>query len=301
MRAIFVDCTPELRQVISKRSLQVPPSLLVNDGSPSEAELVDLCGGADVILTEHTAIRPAMLDACPSIRGIVFMGTGAGTYVDLEDAQRRGIPVVTTPGYGDRAVAEHALALMLSGARRISRMDREIRAGHWQPLGGLQLHGRKLAVVGMGGIGTALAEMAAALGMQVMGWNRSHRDHPLFVPTLDAALEGADVVSLHLALNGETQGIIGGRQLHLPNKGFLLVNTARAELVEEAALLAALENGQIGHAALDVFPHEPIPADNPYVTQDNVTLTAHAAYMTDDAYAELWARSIGALNSLHQR
>src|SRR5690606_3922543 len=111
VRAVFVDCTPELRKVIQDRNLNVPKTVHVHEASPGADELVAMCRDADVVFVEHTVIPAAVLDACPSIRAIVFMGTGAGTYVDLDDAARRGITVRTAPGYGDRAVAEHALAL----------------------------------------------------------------------------------------------------------------------------------------------------------------------------------------------
>ncbi len=124
MRAIFVDCTPELRRVIEKQGLRGQSSITINDGNPSERDLAALCRGAEVILVEHTLLPSSIFDICPSIRAVIFMGTGAGTYVDLDDVGRRNIRVVTTPGYGDRAVAEHALALMLSAARNVARMDR---------------------------------------------------------------------------------------------------------------------------------------------------------------------------------
>jgi len=301
MRAVFVDCTAEMRRVIQDRRLPAPKFITINDGSPSTADLVRLCRGADLMLVEHTIVPKEVLDACRSIRSIVFMGTGAGTYIDLQDAERRGIRILTTPGYGDRAVAEHALALLFSAARNVVRMDRGIRAGQWQPLGGLQLQGRKLAVIGLGAIGSTLADLASALGMNVSAWNRSRRDHAGFEPDLDEALRGADAVTLHLSLNADTKGILDGRRLSLPRKGFVLVNSARADLVNERALLNALANGQIGHAALDVFPDEPLRSANPYRDLENVTLTAHAAYMTDDAYAELWARTLNAVDSIERR
>lgn len=264
MKGIFVDRTEDMRRVMHDRALAVPASVSINDGSPVQDELIELCRGAEVILTEHTVISPTVLAACPKVRAIIFMGTGAGTYVDLEDAARRGVAVKTVPGYGDRAVAEHAFALMFAAARDIVRMDREIRAGIWAPRGGLQLGGQKIAIIGLGGIGATMADLCTGMGMDVIGWNRSPKRHPCFVPDLDEALKDVHIVSLHLSLNYNTQGLIDARRLSLPRPGFILVNTARAALVDEPALLAGLASGQVGHAALDVFPQEPLALGNTY-------------------------------------
>jgi len=298
MRAIFVDCTPELSRVIEQGGLPVPATIGVNEGNPTEDELIALCKAVDVILVEHTVVTRAVLDACPTVRAIIFMGTGAGTYVDLDDAARRRVQVYTTPGYGDQSVAEHAFALLFSAARGIVAMDRSIRTGAWEPSGGRQLKGEKIAVVGLGGIGACMADLALGIGMEVAAWSRTPREHPAFVAELDEALEGAGAVSLHLSLNGETVGILDRRRLLLPKRGFILVNTARAGLVDEAAFLQMLAEGQIGHAALDVFPEEPLPPGNPYQALENATLTAHAAYMTDAAYEELWLRTLKAYQAL---
>ncbi|RRH96889.1 glycerate dehydrogenase [Mesorhizobium tamadayense] len=298
MRAIFVDCTDELARVIEARNLPVPDAIRINQGNPTEAALIAMGSEADVLFVEHTVVPPSVLDACPSIRAIIFMGTGAGTYVDLQDAAKRGVGVYTTPGYGDRAVAEHACALMFSAARKVAQMDRDIRSGVWSPLGGLQLMGQKIAVVGLGGIGACMADLAAGIGMEVAAWNRTPRDHRAFVADLDEALENASVVSLHLSLTPETAELLNARRLRLPARGFILVNTARAGLIEEPALFQMLAEGQVGHAALDVFPEEPLPAVSSYRSLKNVTLTAHAAYMTDAAYKELWLRTLNAYGKL---
>ncbi len=300
MRAVFIDCTSELRSVIERRKLHVPETVQINFGSPTAGELVALCTGADVIFTEHTVVPPAVFDACPTVRAVIFMGTGAGTYIDMADAARRGVSVATTPGYGDRAVAEHAFSLMFAAARSLARMDRDIRAGIWLPRGGMQLQGRKVAVIGLGGIGTAFAQMARSIGMNVSAWNRTPRAVEGFVDDIEEALDGAAVVSLHLALNTQTANLVDRHRLRLPAAGYILVNTARAELVDQEAMLALLAERYIGHAGLDVFPHEPLPLQNAYRELDNVTLSAHAAYMTEDAYEELWRRTLLAFDKLRR-
>lgn len=298
MRAVYVDRSSEMRDVMERRGPPVPPSVVIHDGNPSTADLIQYGRHAQVLIVERTRVDASVLDASRSLHTLIFMGTGAESYVDSVDAGRRGIRIITTPGYGDRAVAEHALALLFCAARNITRMDRDIRGGQWFPLGGMQLQGRKIAVIGLGGIGSAFAQIATALGMRVAGWNRTPKDRPYFVRDLDTALQGSDAVSLHLALNDETKSLIDDRRLGLPRPGYLLINTARAQLVKEQALLQALADGRVGHAALDVFYNEPLFLPNAYSNLPNVTLTPHAAYLTDDACSELWRRALEALTSL---
>jgi D-3-phosphoglycerate dehydrogenase / 2-oxoglutarate reductase len=140
--------------------------------------------------------------------------------------------------------------------------------------------------------------MARAIGMDVHAWKRSPRTLEGFVGDLDAALGGADVVSLHLGLSEETVGLLNERRLRLPTPDYILINTARAELTDEQALLRALKDGHIGHAGFDVFHHEPLPYESAFRELENVTLTAHAAYMTQHAYIGLWNKTLAALESL---
>lgn len=298
MQAVFLDCTGDLKRVMEDCGRKIPPDLQIMHGDPAPETVIEVCRTAEIILVEHTVIPGQALREARRLRAIIFMGTGAGSYIDLAAAESLDIQVLTTPGYGDRAVAEHAFALMFAAARDIARMDREIRGNQWFPRGGLQLSGRKVAVIGLGGIGTTFARMAEAIGMRVAGWNRTPREEPFFVGDIETALSGADVVSLHLALNAGTAGLLDRRHLNLPNRGFLFINTARAQLVDEGAVIDALECGQIGHAAVDVFEEEPLPSTHPLKSHPSVTLTAHSAYMTDDAYAELWRRAMAAFDGL---
>jgi D-3-phosphoglycerate dehydrogenase len=277
MRAWFIDCTSELAELFDSGAASVPQGVNIHYGDPDTLAILEMARDADVLIVEQTVIPDAVFAQVPGLQAIVFMGTGAGTYVDAALAARHGVPVLTTPGYGSVAVAEHAFALMMAGARQVARMDREIRAGLWQPRGGLQLAGRKVAVLGMGGIGRAFAERCAGFGMRVAGWNRSPLAHPLFCADLDEALRRADVVSLHLTLNEATRGSLDAERLALPAPGFLLVNTARSQLIDRYALIRALDSGQRGHLATDVFDAEPLAPNDPLRGRENVTLTAHAA------------------------
>jgi D-3-phosphoglycerate dehydrogenase len=301
MKAVFLDCTEELRQVMTTRHLEVPPGVQIHHGDPDDEEIIGLSRTADVLLVEHTVVPEGALRANPKLRGIVFMGTGAESYVPMTLARELGIPVLTTPGYGNVAVAEHAMALTFAAARRVANMDQRVRSGLWRPMGGVQLSGRKVAVVGLGGVGRTYADLAAALGMQVAGWNRAPVDVPYYKDDLDEALTDAAFVSLHLALKDETRNVIDTRRLQLLAPGAILVNTARAGLVDEEALREELDAGHLAHAALDVLWTEPPAANDPWLTREDVTFTAHAAYMTADAYVELWRRTLLALNRLAER
>lgn len=295
-KIVFVDCTPELKALFDAGKLKAPEDTYINFGDPTSNEIVSLCGAAQILLVEHTVIDAQTLDACPNLKAIVFMGTGASTYIPLEWTKSKNIAVSTTPGYGSTAVAEHAMALTFAAARKIGPMVKDIKCGVWQPRGGMQLKGRKVAVIGFGEIGRCYAEMASALGMVVSAWNRSPVDSSFFEPDLDRALNGAEVVSLHLALNEDTYGFLNASRLRLLKSGALVINTARAALIDQDALAEELRSGQVGHAALDVFWHEPIGADDPWRDLENVTLTPHAAYMTEEAYLELWKRTLKAVS-----
>jgi D-3-phosphoglycerate dehydrogenase len=165
-------------------------------------------------------------------------------------------------------------------------------------LSGQEIQGRKLGVLGLGGVGTAVSELGQVLGMDVHGWNVAPREVSFFEPDLRKTLQSADVVSIHLALTEKTRGLLNEELLHLPNKGFLLVNTARAALVDQNAMTEALDSGQIGHAALDVFEVEPLPVDDTLARRSNTTLTSHAAYMTEEAYCSLWNKTLDHLKRI---
>jgi len=289
MKAIFFDCPPFLHALYRGELAAIVPDLEIHVGSPSRDEAIALLADAAFAMNDHTQMDEAFLAACPSLKAIVFLGTGAASYIDLAAAERLGIRVRAYGGYGDQSVAEHAVALMFAAARQIATMDRAIRRGHWETLNGMELAGKVLGVVGTGGIGKAMVRLGAGLGMQVIAWNRSGvpDDLPCRAVELDALLGQADVVSLHLALNEGSRGLIDRRRIGLLRPGAILINTARGAILDEAALIEALQERRIGHAGLDVFADEPLHGDHPLTRLDNVTLTAHAAFMTDEASVRL--------------
>jgi D-3-phosphoglycerate dehydrogenase len=293
MKSIFIDCNDQLDAVFARVTRPDDPPITVNTTPVAPSALPALIADHDICLDDHSYMPTDLVAQCRSLKHIVFLGTGASSYMDVPALAARGVTVHTIKGYGDRAVAEHAIALMFACARGLARMDRGVRAGTWGPLEGVQLEGKTLGVVGLGGIGCEVARIARGIGMQVIGWNRTPRPEA-GIPqvALDALLAQADVVSLHLALNDDTRGLIDVVRLARMKRGAILVNTARGALVDEDALVAGLRSGQIGSAGLDVFHAEPLKPDHPLARLDNVTLSSHAAFRTLEASMTLMRRAI---------
>jgi len=293
MRAIFVDCNNQLAPVFARVQQAGDPPIAVNGEPFASSDLPQLLAGYAICLDDHSYMPTEMLAQCPDVKHIVFLGTGASSYMDVAALAALGITVHTIKGYGDTAVAEHAIALMLACCRDVVRMDRAIRRGVWDPLESMQLKDKTLGIIGLGGIGQEVARIARGIGMQVIAWNRTPR--PLAgvqAVALDGLLAGADVISLHLALTDATRGLIDAKRLAGTKPGVILVNTARAALIEEDALLKALQSGHVRHAGLDVFHVEPLRADHPLTRLENVTLTSHAGFRTQEASMTLMRRAI---------
>ena len=190
-------------------------------------------------------------------------------------------------------MAEHTVALLWACARDLARMDREVRGGVWTPHEGVQLLGKTLGVIGLGGIGREVARIGKGMGMNVIGWNRTKHSE-IYVPLvdIDTLLARSDVVSMNLTLGDETRGFLSAERIARMKKGAIYVNTARGALADEAALIAALRSGHIRHAGLDVYHNEPLAPDHPLAKLENVTLSAHAAFRTPEASETLLRRAV---------
>ena len=281
MPTIFLDCTDDMAPLWQRVQQAGDPEVTVNMAPGQPANVPALLAGYDTVIDDHTYFDAATLAQCPGLRRIVFLGTGASSFIDLAAAARHGIAVDTIKGYGDTTVAEHTIALAFAAARSVARMDREVRAGQWRQIEGIQLLGKTLGIIGLGGIGREVARLAAGLGMNVLAWNRTP------VPGANAALDDvlgqSDILCLTLALNDATRGFLDAARLERTKPGVIVVNTARADIVDNAALARLLAAGRIRHAAIDVFsPEPPLPTD-PLLALPNVTLTAHAGFMTPEA------------------
>ncbi len=291
MKSLFLDCNDQLAPVWEKVVRPGDPPIEVNRVPFKREELPRVLNGYDVALDDHSYMPTDLVAQCPQLKHIVFLGTGAASYMNVGELTERGIHVHTIKGYGDTAVAEHTIALMFAAARDVARMDREVRGGTWTPQEGVQLLGKTLGVIGLGGIGSEVARIGKGMGMEVIGWNRTRRAGvPL--ADLDTLLARADVVSLNLVLNDETRNFLNKERIARMKPGAILVNTARGALVDEAALIAALQSGHIRHAGLDVFHAEPLKSDHPLAKLPNVTLTSHAAFRTLEASMTLLRRAI---------
>jgi len=293
MKSIFIDCNDQLGAVWDKVIRPDDPAITVNRTVRVGPELPQVIAGYDIAIDDHSYMPTELVAQCPQLKHIVFLGTGAASYMNVAELKERGIAVHIIKGYGDTAVAEHTIALMFSAARDIARMDRDMRGGQWTPQEGVQLFGKTLGIVGLGGIGAEVARMAKGLGMEVIAYNRTPRsDAPCPLVDIDTLLARADVVSLNLVLNDETRGFLSRERIARMKSGALFVNTARGALADEQALIDALKSGHIRHAGLDVFHSEPLKADHPLAQLPNVTLSAHAAFRTLEASMTLLRRAI---------
>jgi len=293
--AIFPDCPDDLKRFILPRHRDMVPGLVLPTDPQTAEGRSQAMAGYEACMLYALKVPDAVMAAHPQLRAIVYLSTGAANHVDMAAAERRSIRVRNVPRYSTRSVAEHAIGLAFAANRQIAAMDRHIRANAWRQLGGVELQGRTLGVIGLGEIGRETAMIGAALGMKVLAWNRTRRDGPWTHTEIDDLLARADVVSLHVALNAETEAILDRRRIGLMKPGAILVNVSRGRLVDEVALIEALRSGHIAHAGLDVFTQEPLSPDSPLNRLDNVTLTAHSAWYTADAAGRLFDAGFAAL------
>ncbi len=292
-KTLFIDSTPEIDRLW--RRVHGPGDIAVDIAMApvTEADIPTRISGYDTLIVDATYFREGTLARCHGLRHIVFLGTGAGSFIDLAAAARQGIKVSTIKGYGDTAVAEHAMALLFAAARNLAAMHVSLREGSWQVLQGVGLKGKTLGLVGLGGIGREMARLGQGIGLATIAYNRSPvHEAPVPMVGIDELLPRSDFVSLHLALNDGTRHFLDRARLSALKAGAILVNTARAGLIDEAALVDLLRAGHIGHYATDVYAQEPPGANEPLRALAGVTLTAHAAYNTPEAAMTMYRRAI---------
>jgi D-3-phosphoglycerate dehydrogenase len=289
VRGVFVDANGSLADIFERQNKSGDPAVRVNRNPDITSDQVPaLLGSAEIVVIDHTSLPTDIARRCNGLKHVVFLGTGARSYMNPEELAELGIEVHLIKGYGDTAVAECAIALMWAAARGIAKMDREMRDGRWLREDGMQLTGKTLGLIGFGGIAAEVARIALGSGMKVIAWNRSPKQFAgVEFVSIDALLAQSHVVSLHLLLNDETRGFLSRERIKAMKPGVILVNTARAAMVDEAAMIEALQSGHIRHAGLDVFNTEPLPAGHALAKIPNVTLSAHSAFRTPEASENL--------------
>lgn len=261
---------------------------LHTDRPPSMEEQLARARDAEVILNTRGSIKwmRDAIDALPKLRMIATCSIGTDM-VDLAAASERGIVVSNQPGRTAPVVAEHIIGLMFAIAKRAAYQTAEVKAGRWAAMQNVYLQGKTMGIVGTGNVGREVARLSKALGMRNVAWTfnpsaiRAAELGVEFVE-LDALLRQADVVSLHVRLTDDSRGMIGTRELALMKSGTLLVNGGRGELVDVDALVEALHSGHLAGAGLDVFDAEPLPADHPILSCEQVVLTPHVADQTPE-------------------
>ena len=289
MRGVFVDANGSLADIFERLNVAGDPPVHINrDADITPDQMPALLDGAEIVVIDHTPLPTDVARRCSGLKHVVFLGTGARSYMNPEELAELGIDVHLIKGYGDTAVAESAIALMWAAARGLAQMDREMRAGNWLREDGMQLTGKTLGLIGFGGIAAEVARIALGSGMRVIAWNRSpKRFAGVEFMALENLLAESHVVSLHLLLNDETRGFLSASRIAAMRPGVILINTARGAMVDEAAMIDALKSGHIRHAGLDVFNIEPLPLDHPLTKLPNVTLSAHSAFRTPEASENL--------------
>jgi phosphoglycerate dehydrogenase-like enzyme len=267
------------------------------DHLAAEGALAERLADFDIImaLRERTPFPRTLLERLPKLRLLVTAGMRNAS-IDMKAAAERGVLVCGTSGL-PYPTAELAWGLILSLARRIPAEDRATREGRWQTSLGLGLNGKTLGVLGLGTLGSRVARVGRALEMKVLAWSqnltaeRAAAEDAMLVAK-DDLLARSDFVSIHLVLGERTRGLIGARELGLMKRSAYLVNTSRGPIVDEAALIRALEDGTIAGAGLDVFDEEPLARDHPFRRLPNVVITPHLGYVTEETYRIFYGQAV---------
>jgi len=264
----------------------------VYDRTPSELAAQRIAD-AQIILINKTPVTKQLLDACPGIKLICVLATGYNV-VDCAAARERNIPVCNVPAYGTQTVAQFTFALLLELCHRVGQHDIAVHAGKWcnsidfcfWETAQTELAGKTLGIIGFGKIGRAVGGIAKAFGMQVLACNRSRCPEGEAIAKytdLDTLLSNSDVVSLHCPLTEQTEKIISEQALMRMKDGAILLNTARGQLLDEAAVARALSTGKLRSAAVDVVSSEPMRADNPLLHAPNCIITPHMAWTATES------------------
>lgn len=271
---------------------------LVSAQCKTEEDVIEACRDADALINQYAPIGRKVIEALEKCKVITRYGVGVNT-IDLDAATEKGICVANVPDYCMDEVADHALALLLSWTRKITLANYHVKNGKWdfkvtQPI--YRLRGRTIGLVGFGKIPQMLAEKVKPLGLKVLAYDpyfpkNLAEEKGVALVELDELCAQSDFISVHAPLMEATRGMIGEQQFARMKKDAIIINTSRGPVIHEKALVDALTKGQIAGAALDVVEEEPIPKDHPLLSMDNVILTPHAAWYSEEAAAEMRSKA----------
>jgi phosphoglycerate dehydrogenase-like enzyme len=283
------DRLPESLQIEVFRDTIADPEALVARLAPFDALL---------IMRERTPFPRALLERLPNLRLLVTTG-GRNRGIDLEACAELGITVCGTSSFAHPTV-DLTWGLILSLMRHIPEQEAGLRAGRWQVKLGSTLEGKTLGVVGLGNLGARVAKVGAAFGMRIIGWSQNLTPEKAAAAgaeavSKEALLAEADVVTLHLILSDRSRGIIGAGDFARMKPSAVIVNTSRGPLIDQAALIAALQEKRIAGAGIDVYDREPLPADHPLLAAPNTVLTPHLGYVTEENYRAYFAGAVEAV------
>lgn len=248
-----------------------------------------------VLMRERTPLRRALIEKLPNLKLVITTGMQNAS-VDAAALAERGIVFCGTEGVG-HATAELAWGLILALLRNIPREDRAIRQGRWQTSIGYGAKGKTLGIIGLGRLGSMVANYGKAFGLELLGWSRNLTDARAAEVGVkrvdkDELFQRADIVTIHVNLNESSRGLVGAAELARMKPTAYIVNTSRGPIIDEAALLAALKGRRIAGAAIDVYDREPVPKDHPFLELDNVVLTPHLGYVIEENLRINYANSV---------
>lgn len=304
MKIVVLDGYTENPGDLSWEGFEKLGELTVYDRSKlSEAQLIERIGDAQMILTNKTPLTKTVIDGAPALKYIGVLATGYNV-VDAEAAKEKGIVVTNIPTYGTDAVAQFTIALLLELCHHIGEHSVSVKKGDWTrnedwcywlyPL--VELSNKTLGIIGFGRIGQKVGEIAQALGMKVIAVDQQHDLHTVkngveFV-SLDELYAQSDAITLHCPLFPETEGMIDQASIAKMKDSVMIINSSRGQLINEADLAKALNEGKVGAAAVDVVSYEPILADNPLLNAKNMMITPHIAWATKEARERLMAIAV---------
>lgn len=277
-----------------KRVLAEIGAEVVGGDFRTEEDVIQNAQGFDALLVETAPITRRVFEALPQVKAVGRYGIGYDV-IDVKAATDHGVYVVNVPDYCYDEVSEHTLALLLAAVRKVNQLDVHVKSGNWEynpfkPI--YRLAGSTLGLIGFGKIARAISKKAKVLGLKIITSDpfleKSVADkYGVELATLEEVLQNADYISLHVPLTEKTKHLIGEKELSLMKKTAIVVNTARGAMIDEKALVSALQKNEIAGAALDVLENEPVEKTNPLLEMPNVIITPHIAYYSEESLAQL--------------